>query len=147
LGEHAFTVIFSTLFFLAFGGLIWALAGNAAGALSDPRTVSTNRLVTIVGGLLGWVIGMVFAPYSSEEKTQFSVVLKTASVFISGYVLGKLERFLELTLFPDETISRDSWERLGLFTAALLLGALIVFNHRLYAFRDTQKTRKNQSVA
>lgn len=137
LGEHPFTVIFASISFVVFGFLIWWLANNTAGAPKESEAIATNRLVAMVGGLLGWLIGMAFAPFSLKEKRHFAVVGKTVSVFVSGYVLGKLDRFLELALFPSPvTLSSVSWQRVGLFGAAFLLGGIVVFTHRLYAFRS-----------
>jgi hypothetical protein len=139
LGGHPFTLISSTLIFLAFAWAVWWLTSHTAGAPDQPGAISTNRLAAALGGLLGWVLGVAFAPYSPEEKKQFALVGKTVSVFVSGYVVGKLDRFLELSLFSGATYRATAWERLGLFTSALILSALIVFIHRLYAFREDQK--------
>jgi hypothetical protein len=136
LGDHPFTVIFSSISFVAFGALIWWLANNTAGASEASNAVATNRLVALVGGLLGWLIGMAFAPFSDKEKKHFEFVGKTVSVFVSGYVLGKLDRFLELALLPSGGFDSASWQRVGLFGAAFLLGGIVVFTHRLYAFRS-----------
>lgn len=130
------TVLLTGIVFLIMTALIWSLTSRVAGALDDPQAISANRLVALIGALCGWIIGIAFAPFSSAEHTQFIAISSVISAFLSGYVVSKLDRYLEGVLFPVGVETRNSWARVGLFTVTLLLAATTVFINRLYAFRD-----------
>lgn len=130
------TVLLTGIVFLIMVALIWHLTSRVAGAPDNPQAVSANRLVALIGALCGWIIGVAFAPFSESEHTQFLAISSVISAFLSGYVVSKLDRYLEGVLFPVGIETRNSWARVGLFVAALLLAATTVFINRLYAFRD-----------
>lgn len=136
LGSNPFTIIFSTAFCAGFGVLIWYLTAALVGIGEEarPNDVSLNRLVALLGALVGWVVGVYFAPFTTAESKQFQGISKVVSAFAAGYLLSKGEAFIEMTLFVEFQLM--PWIRAGLFLAAFLLAALIVFVHRLYAFRD-----------
>lgn len=125
-------LLLTTFAFLVGLALIWYLTSQVAGADKDSSAKSLNRLVALIGGLCGWVLGMLFTPYSDSEAKQFAAVSTVVSVFLSGYVVSKLDRFLEKTLFGDPK-SQESWARAGLFAATLLLACVTLFTARLYA--------------
>lgn len=133
LGSNPGTVIFATFFFFVFGGVIWDLTSNIAGVSSD---VAINRLVALLGALAGWAVGILFAPFSQAEKKQFQGIAKVVSAFVAGYLLSKIELFIKATLFPEGYFPALNWLRAGLFLSTFLLAAIIVFIHRLYAFRS-----------
>ncbi len=131
------TVLFSAIAFVFFAGLIWNLTGILNDAKDKPASKSANRLVAMIGALCGWIIGIAFAPFSDAERTQFAAISSVVSAFLSGYVVSKIDRFVEGTLFPVNAESRESWSRVGLFASALLLASVTVFVNRLYAFQDS----------
>jgi len=128
------TVLLTGIVFLIMTTLIWHLTSRVAGATDNPQAISANRLVALIGALCGWIIGVAFAPFSESEQTQFLAISSVISAFFSGYVVSKLDRYLEGVLFPVGVDTRNSWARVGLFVAALLLVATTVFINRLYAF-------------
>lgn len=128
------TVLLTNLFFIVFFVLIVYLAMHVAGADEDGKSRSVNLLVAMLGGLVGWGIGTLFSAFSPSEKALFGSISSTVGVFLSGYVVSKIDRFVEGALFPIKD-AHVAWSRLGLFTAALLLAAIAVFINRLYAFQ------------
>jgi hypothetical protein len=130
------TLIFSAIAFVCFAALIWHLTGILNDAKVNPESKSANRLVAMLGALCGWIIGIAFAPFSAAEKEQFAAISSVVSAFLSGYVVSKVDRFIEGVLFPVNAASRESWTRVGIFTAALLLASVTVFVNRLYAFQN-----------
>lgn len=137
LGSNPGTVIFATLFFLVFAYVIWDLTSSLNANDLPISGTAINRLIALLGALVGWALGILFAPFSAAEKEQFQGIAKVISAFVAGYLLSKAEVFFQLTLFPkDGGIPLMNWLRLGIFAASMLLGALIVFIHRLYAFRE-----------
>ena len=127
-------LILTSIAFVVGIALIWHLSSRVAGADASNSAKSLNRLVALIGGLCGWILGMLFTPYSDLEATQFAAVSTVVSVFLSGYIVSKLDRFLERTLFGSETSqAQESWARAGLFVAAFLLVCVTLFTSRLYA--------------
>ena len=127
-------LILTTLAFFAGLALVSHLSSRVAGADANASAKSVNRLVALLGGLCGWILGMLFTPYSELEAKQFVAVSTVVSVFLSGYVVSKLDRFLERTLFgSDAGKVQESWARAGLFAASLLLACVTLFTARLYA--------------
>lgn len=130
------TVILTAIAFIFLAILIWKLTSRVGGARDNEAAASSNRLVIVIGALCGWVIGTAFAPFSDTEQQHFQQISGVISAFLSGYVVSKLDRFIEAKLFPVNDTNRESWERVGLFVAAFLLAAVTVFVNRLYAFHD-----------
>ncbi len=129
------TILLTAIAFVLLIALIWRLTSQVAGAREDPKAVSINRIVALSGALCGWIIGIAFAPFTTDEKEQFEAIGSVVSAFLSGYVVSKLDRYLEGVLFPIGPETRDSWTRVGLFVVSFLLVAIAVFVNRLYAFR------------
>jgi hypothetical protein len=75
---------------------------------------------------------MFFVPYGTEDRSVFENIGKIVSVFVSGYALSKLDRFLEASLFDDKKPRMEAWARTGLFAATALLALLTVVTNRLY---------------
>ena len=129
------TILFTNLFFLIFAVLVIYLTFRIAGADSDKKARSANLLVALVGGLCGWVVGTAFSAFSPEEAVLFKSISGTIGIFLSGYVVSKLDRFIEAALFPVDK-AEVAWSRVGLFVATLMLAAVTVFLNRLYAFQN-----------
>lgn len=139
-GKYPFSVIFTNLFAIAFGLVIgWLCFAIDA----DPLQRILNALIAILGGLLGWALGMFFAPYNKEEESRFSTIGQTVSAFVTGYVISKLDRFLELTMFQNVPLGdvqvqvpvSITWVRIGILVCSILLVVLTVFSNRSY-FRN-----------
>jgi len=134
-GEYAATILTSSifLFVLLCGvvGLAWHVGGTEAGH----PPVARNILLIILGILCGWVAGLFASPFSSEEKGEFAELKKAIYAFVTGYLLSKLDRFLERTLFESKDHVAMAWEQAALFGAAFLTVALWTFIWRKYGFR------------
>lgn len=128
-GDKTFTVISSNVFAGIFGVCIAWLAYRLG---RENGTYTTNWLICILGVLVGWIVGTLASPYSHEEAEQFLTIGQAATAFLSGYVVSKLDRLLEKTLFAEGAIKAEAWLRLCLFIASCLLVAIIVFINRLY---------------
>lgn len=140
LGENVNTVVFSLLLLiLILGGLLWITR-----TMTNSES-AYNYLILLLGALCGWVLGIFFAPYTAEEAKKLVTFRQAISAFISGYVLSKLDRFLEASLFVEGKVPQyDTWIRLGLFVAATAIFALGTFTCRAYF---NTKTIKQEAVA
>jgi hypothetical protein len=95
-----------------------------------------NVLILLIGALSGWLVGMFFSPYSAKESERFASIGQTISAFISGYLVSKLDRFFEKTLYDEQKPNPDTWLRLALFTVSFLTSMILVFTNRLYFGQD-----------
>ncbi len=57
-------------------------------------------LSTALGLTAGWAAGLLLAPYESE-KERFREYAKLISVFITGYLVSKVDRLIELWFDPE----------------------------------------------
>lgn len=130
------TVVLTSLAYLFILSLVWTLTSKLPSASSGPAAQWVNRLVALIGGLCGWAVATAFTPYSNADFSTLESVKAAASAFLSGYVVSKLDRFLELALFQKNASGNDGWERMGLFTATFLVTAIAVFINRLYSIPD-----------
>jgi hypothetical protein len=135
LGDNPFTVIFTSISFAAFAWLLWRLTFSLGEEDSVTYPQSLNQLVGLLGGLAGWSLGIAWSPFTPAEETRFRRIARVVTAFLGGYFLSKAEAFFDDVLFnADETVKATAWLRVGIFIAAFLLGLLVTFVHRLYAF-------------
>lgn len=136
-GDYPWTIIitnFACILFLIGIGLLCFHVSTT----TEDRVL--NTLTATLGTLIGWALGIFFAPYTKDEESRFSTIGQGISVFVSGYVVSKLDRFFESTMFAKSTVagitteipSTISWIRLALFTCSALLIMLAVFTNRAY---------------
>ena len=138
LGPHPLSLIFTGLFAVLFGGLLVYLCIVLA---PDRAGMGLNLLVTLLGALTGWALGMFFSPIDEKDAQRLQFVGKTVGAFISGYLLGKIDPFLaEQVKRATEAPSKVNWSRVGLCAASGLLGAVVVFVNRAYS-RPTVRPR------
>jgi len=57
-------------------------------------------LSTSLGLAAGWGTGILLAPYQSEQA-RFKEYTKVVSVFITGYLVGKIDRLFQLWFDPE----------------------------------------------
>ena len=131
LGPHPLSLLFTALFALLFGALIAYLCVVLA---PDRAAMGLNLLVSLLGALTGWALGMFFSPIDEKDAQRLQFVGKTVGAFLSGYLLGKIDPFLaEQVKRATEAPSKVNWSRVGLCAASGLLGAVVVFVNRAYS--------------
>lgn len=133
LGKYPFSVISTNVFAFAFSGVI---AWFCCAVSDEPIQQVFNGLIALTGALVGWALGMFFAPFTEAEAARFSSIGQAASAFVSGYAVSKLDRFLELTMFQNEAPVTITWVRLGLLFCSMMLVMLTVFSNRAYFRAD-----------
>jgi uncharacterized membrane protein YqaE (UPF0057 family) len=130
LGPHPWMIITTnisgiligiTLIYLAY----WLGVGN--------QNYLLNWLVCLLGIVIGWSIGLMVSPASEGESHRFSGLAKALSAFLSGYILSKLDRVIEVFLQqPDRFFQEIFLIKLALFLTAFFLGLVVVYVNRIY---------------
>jgi hypothetical protein len=146
LGPHPYSLIFTGVFALLFGGLLVYLCVVLG---RDQAAVGLNLLVSLLGALTGWALGMFFSPIDARDAKRLQFVGKTVGAFISGYLLAKVDPFLaEQVKIATESPSKVNWVRVGLCAASMLLGTVVVFVNRAYSgTSETQRPQPGPSLA
>lgn len=130
------TVLLTDAVYIGVLVLIWILTSHLSSGAAGGGAMWMNRLLALIGALCGWIVGTGLAPYTEVESQKFRAITTAASAFLSGYVVSKLDRFLEMVLFQNSAGNALAWERVGLFIASFLATALLVFINRFYAAED-----------
>jgi len=111
-----------------------------AGALIYLASFATNAkyayITMLLGAVTGWPSGMYFSPYGDNEKKSFVSAGQAASAFVSGYLLSKLDRLLENTLFVANPTAHDAWLLAAYFVAAFAIFAIGTYTCRRYFSPD-----------
>jgi len=73
---------------MLFGGLCLIMLTISAQIASSSRDFAYSVASGVFGVALGWVLGIVISPSGKDEASEFSLLTKAVSTFITGYVLG-----------------------------------------------------------
>ncbi len=76
---------------VAFIGLYLIMVTISAQFASDAREFAYSVAAGTFGLALGWVLGIVISPSGKDEATEFSLLTKAISTFLTGYVLAYLK--------------------------------------------------------
>jgi hypothetical protein len=92
-------------------------------------------LAALIGTAIGWAMGMLLAPYPEEAK-RFQRLSKGIAGFLTGYVVGKVDRVFDLLLDKSSgaplILSTQLQRRFWLSLACLVVSAVTVFVARSY---------------
>src|SRR5882724_2471310 len=106
LGQHPALVISAMLGGIGCAGAIIWIACHL-GQKDD--SVAVNILLCILGGLTGWIAGILVTPLNSLETAHFLSLGQAISAFVSGYLVSKLDRFFEKTLYAADEPNPKAW--------------------------------------
>src|SRR5687768_2331590 len=90
------TIVSLFYFFITYPMLIWVVWLSS-------RTLAEfaySFLVGLAGMAVGHVLGFFASPYNQGEKAAFSEYGKAIGAFVSGFLLSKLEKLLEVVTDP-----------------------------------------------
>ena len=132
-GDYPATTISSTVILVSLLYALWRLA------LSIGGDVATNQLLFVLGIILGWLVGLLASPFTEIDREDFSALSKAIYAFLTGYLVSKLDRFLEKSLFADGKPVELVWKQAALFAGVVVTSALLNFTWRRYAFQKAKK--------
>ncbi|MEI7870390.1 MAG: hypothetical protein WCI11_21140 [Candidatus Methylumidiphilus sp.] len=126
-----------TLLYIATGvGLsMFIVLGMAALYITnEPIEIPINATIMILGLSLGWLCGTFMTPYNKTESEYVSSFTKAVSVFVSGYMVGKVDRVVEHILNPTFLISTVPAFRIMSFVASFIIALMLTYIFRQYYF-------------
>ena len=94
-------------------------------------------LLALLGGISGFILGIVAAPLTKKEAARFSEVGKVVSTFLSGYILSKLDPIITALVTPRNGLpapitAPPAAEQVMVTLAGAGLAFLFVLGARLY---------------
>jgi MFS family permease len=114
---------------LGLAGSVGYLSYYVAG---DNQSAALNLLIVALGLALGWLLGILLSPYSDEEGKKFTQYAKAFGVFVSGYLVGKIDKVVEEVLKPDFILDSVHGFRGMAFLASAIIAIVITFVFRRY---------------
>ena len=115
---------------LSIGIIGWLIAPSMSDAY-------VNAALIIACSSVGWCAGMMLSPDSRLEEKTFTGIWKGVSLFVSGYLVSKIDPLVEALLKIDTikhvTVPLVSY-RLLAAVATIVLTAILTYVVRVYAF-------------
>jgi hypothetical protein len=87
-------------------------------------------LLTLFGNITGWIAGILFSPKDRQQSAAFANYRAGIATFLGGFVVAKVESFLEPQVAPDKMTEAFAIGIL-LFSISFGLGVLFTFIGRL----------------
>lgn len=113
---------------------IYAIIGWLASKVrKDPVDVPINMSLIILGGAIGWVVGIFLTPYGQDQKVEFAEYASVIALFVSGYLVGKVDAAISHLLKPECLFTPIVGFRLIITFSSFLLGMLVTVVLRYYS--------------
>ncbi len=106
-----------------------------------------NFTLGLLGGVVGYFMGVLISPYDIQEKEEFSAYTKAVSLFISGYLLGKIDHLVGLLFSPAFFSDKLLAFRFVLFVLSVLGSLVVTFVYRKYVAQDFNAMMKKRDIA
>src|SRR5687768_6848438 len=62
-------------------------------------------MIVLAGASLGWLGGVLASPYDPTEESRFAKYAGVVSLFVSGYLVGKVDSVLTEIMSPDRALT------------------------------------------
>ena len=95
-------------------------------------------LAGVVGGVLGWVAGILASPFSTE-KDEFTSINKLVYGFVSGWLVNKIDALFASSDAAKGSINELSWIFIGYTAASFLIAVAITYIARSYWLGEGQQ--------
>jgi uncharacterized membrane protein YeaQ/YmgE (transglycosylase-associated protein family) len=119
--------------FLLFGLVLW-IARSVHQELKDPG-FSQSVLIGIGGWAIGWLVGFLISPSTSQEIKKFSQSTSVISAFLGGFALAKLEPSLTPLLENGKLVNQPIYGiRLLIFIICFAIAAI-----NMYIYRESRR--------
>lgn len=125
------------------GGLVLSYAWEHAGEIVPGWNVALTRSLSLLGGALGWIGGIVALPETPWQSKRFAQVFAVLSTFVGGALFAKfIESLGNFTQWRD-----NQFARFLLFALWFAVGLLFTAAPRIDPEREKQLAESDQSKA
>jgi hypothetical protein len=114
--------------------LVAAAATAVAGLIVVGAFVTGDRpqavlslLIATLGMSLGWFAGILASPRGVKDEARFQKISHLAWVFVSGYLISKLDGAFKLLFSPEQLANVLTMTRLISFALAFVVTAITVY--------------------
>jgi hypothetical protein len=97
-----------------------------------------NIAIFMASSSVGWLLGTFNSPKNSKEKVIFGEYGKAVSAFISGYLVSKLDKLVEMILSPTTLQVPVASFRLVGSTSCFVTAMLITYVIGAYVFASSE---------
>jgi hypothetical protein len=98
----------------------------------EPHAALLNVSVVLLAIAVGWLLGVLISPYNKDEQQRFSEYARAFGVFISGYLIAKVDKILEKVLDPVALFEPTRQFRFLSFLTVCIVATLVTFIGRSY---------------
>ena len=91
-----------------------------------------NLAVIVLGLSVGWLLGFYTAPYNKHEATEFKELATAVSVFLSGYLVAKVDGLITKILSPEQVMRPVAGFRVIAAFSSLVLSLIVTYVGRAY---------------
>lgn len=121
--NYAAAIFIPVLLVLAYG-----LREPSTDEQSSAHSVWSNVLSIVLGGAIGWTLGVFLVPYDDYDGAIYSKIGAGVTAFLSGFVVSHIPKLVEEQLKVEHR--RGFISRICLGAGALLLAGNVVITNR-----------------
>ncbi len=104
-----------------------------------------NLALMLVGTCVGWLAGILVTPYEGQE-TQFSKYAAGLGLFVSGYLVSKVDAAIVHVLKPEVLFTPIIGFRVLLTIGSIALALVLASSIRFYSHTCVQSVNKASEV-
>jgi hypothetical protein len=106
--------------------IVWLISEN-------PTEFAYSFLVGLAGMTVGNILGFFASPYNQGEKAAFSEYGKAIAAFVTGFLLSKFDKLLEVVANPENLKQNpDYGARALIFVIALATATVSTYVFRMH---------------
>lgn len=131
------TIVSLFYFFITYPMLIWVVWLSS----EKPKEFAYSFLIGLAGMAVGHILGFFASPYNQGEKTAFSEYGKAVAAFMTGFLLSKLDKLLEVVADPESLKQNSIYgARALIFIIAMATATITTYVFRMH-WEDGQDFR------
>lgn len=110
-----------------------------------PHDLPINLALVLVGSCVGWLAGILVTPYEGQQD-QFSKYAAGVGLFVSGYLVSKVDAAIVHVLKPEVLFTPMVGFRVLLTIGSIALALVLASSIRFYSNTCVQSVNKASDV-
>jgi hypothetical protein len=134
---HDTTVVFGSSFgisllWIAISGSFMLALENEPGSYTLSFHIIRNIATVVFSGIVGGIAAMLISPLNSSDQKQLNSLTKALSVFVTGFLIGKIDQLFGSTLANGLLVNTYVLTLIALSLIATMGAFLMTFVTRIY---------------